>query len=685
MHPILSRLVRGKGRLSFDRSLVQRRHGGAFLFLLLFLGVSFLTRVALYVQAGSAAAWGMELFGVLAVGFIFDLGAALFCSLPLVLLLALLPRSFFDHRWARMLTAVTLVLGVSGLIFGAVAEWFFWEEFSSRFNFIAVDYLVYTHEVIANIRESYPMPIIFSSIVLAGLLLAMVVYRTKAVSLWLESANESLRGRWTALVWWSACAMIVGFFLNNDYVSVFKNTYHRELAKNGVWSLFAAFRNNELDYEQFYATRDIDRSFENLRNELSADGATQVGGPSRDTLRFVRNVGEELRPNVIQITVESLSADFLSIFNRVSRLTPNLEALASQSLVFENFYATGTRTDRGMEALTLAIPPTPGRSLVKRPKNDNLFTLGSIFRSRGYDTAFIYGGFGYFDNMNAFFGGNGYRVVDRATFSKGEITFANAWGACDEDLFRRTLKEADASAASGRPFHFFVMTTSNHRPFTYPEGRIDLPPGVSGRAGAVKYTDFAIGEFLRAAAEKPWFKTTVFVIVADHCASVAGKTELPVRNYHIPLFIYAPGGQVAPGRIKDLTSQVDYAPTLLGLLNWSYMSRFFGWDVRQATGDRRVLIGNYQRLGLYEPGELVVLNPKREINEYEGTAESGEFKRRGPHLDEEDETIAYYQTASYLYKNRAYRALSSEELRRESELKKGGLVSTTTALRPALP
>ena len=146
-----------------------------------------------------------------------------------------------------------------------------------------------------------------------------------------------------------------------------------------------------------------------------------------------------------------------------------------------------------MEALTLALPPTPGRSLIKRPRNENLFTLGSVFRSRGYDTAFIYGGFGYFDNMNYFFGNNGYRVIDR-TSPGADITFANVWGACDEDLFRWTMREADASFAANKPFHFFVMTTSNHRPFTYPEGKIDLPSKESGRSGAVKYSDFAIGD-----------------------------------------------------------------------------------------------------------------------------------------------------------------------------------------------
>jgi phosphoglycerol transferase MdoB-like AlkP superfamily enzyme len=314
-----------------------------------------------------------------------------------------------------------------------------------------------------------------------------------------------------------------------------------------------------------------------------------------------------------------------------------------------------------MEALTLSLPPTPGRSLIKRPRNADLFTLGSVFRSRGYDTAFIYGGYGYFDNMNAFFGGNGYRVVDRASVADSDITFANAWGACDGDLYRWTLREADAAAAKGQPFHFFVMTTSNHRPFTYPEGKIDLPSKVSGRDGAVKYTDYAIGEFLRAAATKPWYRNTVFVIVADHCAAVAGQAALPVQHYHIPLMIFSPGGQIAPGQVNDLMSQVDYAPTLLGLLNWSYASRFFGWDVVHASGDRRALIGNYQRVGLYEPGVLTVLRPRRGVDHYGYDPSSFALTPRTPDTDQVQETISYYQVASHLYREGLYRSISTEE------------------------
>jgi len=655
-------------RAGLRDKFVSRRHGGLVLFFAVFLGLSFLTRVALLLKAAHDVTWSTSLAAAFGWGLVFDLGAACFASLPLIVLLTVLPAGALQRRFMRWLAVGAGVLILFALLFGAVAEWTFWDEFGVRFNFIAVDYLVYTTEVLGNIRESYPLPLILGGLTATAAGLGWLGWRTGLPGAWLAAAPEPWRVRTRRGMWWLAGALAVGCALNSEWLPAFRNNYNRELAKNGLWSLFAAFRNNVLDYEEFYPTRPLDQTFARLRDELAEDGSLLLRPADYDTLRYVRNPGPELRPNVIQITVESLSADFLGLFNRASNLTPNLVDLAGKSLVFDNFYATGTRTDRGMEALTLSLPPTPGRSMIKRPRNEDLFTLGSVFRAKGYDTAFLYGGYGYFDNMNAFFGGNGYRVIDRAAVSAADITFANAWGACDEDLFRWTLREADASAAAGKPFHYFVMTTSNHRPFTFPDGRIDLPSKTSGRAGAVKYTDYAIGEFLRQAAQKPWFKDTVFVIVADHCASSAGKTELPVQNYHIPLIIYAPGGQIAPGHIRTLTSQMDYAPTLLGLLNWSYPSRFFGHDVRRIPAeDAHALLGNYQKLGHLEKGEFVVLRPRgHSTYRYElgGTALT-------PAPDSDyglREAISFYQAASYLYKNNLYRSLPADAFIRYSHL-----------------
>lgn len=646
----------------FCSLLSEERFRGLLIYSVAFLAIAQLTRGALLLKSWGDAASGADLPAAFGWGLLFDLGAAAFSSLPLIVLLSALPAGWGGRAWQRGVTYAGGAVILFALLFGAVAEWTFWDEFGARFNFIAVDYLVYTTEVVGNIRESYNLPLIFSGLALATTIITAIVLATGLPRRWLQCAHAPARRRWAAGAVWFALAVALGLALDESHLPAFANNYHRELAKNGLWSLFAAFRSNSLDYDRFYRTLPPEMAFARLRQELVQDGSVLLHPGAPDTLRYVANPGPELRPNVIQITVESLSADFLGAFNRASRLTPNLDALAQHSLMFENFYATGTRTDRGMEALALSLPPTPGRSMIKRPRNEGLFTLGSVFRAKGYDTAFIYGGYGYFDNMNAFFGGNGYRIVDRNSVQSGDITFANAWGACDEDVYRWTLREADNAVAAGKPFHFFVMTTSNHRPYTYPEGRIDLPPKVSGRAGAVKYTDYAIGKFLRDAATRPWFRNTIFVIVADHCASSAGKAELPVQNYHIPLLIHAPGGQIAPGRVATLTSQMDYAPTLLGLLNWSYPSRFFGHDVRKIPpGDAHALLGTYQKLGHLEKDELIVLSPQAGRQTYSVRLADGTQKPSGHSDYAEQEAISFYASASYLWKNGGYRALGADE------------------------
>ena len=236
--------------------------------------------------------------------------------------------------------------------------------------------------------------------------------------------------------------------------------------------------------------------------------------------------------------------------------------------------------------------------------------------------------------------------------------FENAWGVCDEDLYAWVLDEADRSHSAGKPFHHFVMTTSNHRPFTWPAGRISR--GLTGREGGVAYTDYALGKFLKKAATKPWFKDTVFVVVADHCASVAGKRELEVRKYEIPMFIYSPGN-IAPREVTTLCSQVDLAPTLFGLLDFTYTSRLFGRDVFRAVPDRhRAFVSNYQKVGLLADNKLAVLKPVAAVSEYACDINTGELSKSKIESEVED-AIAWYQCASWLFKHRGIGAISPTE------------------------
>lgn len=642
---------------------LRTRHGVVVLFFIFFLGLEFASRVALLIKASPFVSWDLSLLATFGWGFLYDTGTACWLALPLIVILTLLPGRFFKEAWGRYVTNIIIFLAVFLLLFGSLAEWFFWDEFGARFNFIAVDYLVYTHEVVNNILESYPVALLLSLIALISLAVQVIFWKTGLPVFWFSAASEKIGSRCKVGGFWSVGVISIGLIINQGWLPDFQNNYNRELGKNGIWSLFAAFKDNELDFNQFYPTVSDDQAFRRMKEEIVEDGSILLRPGERDTLRFYRHDGPELKPNVIQITVESLSYEFLHDAAKYGNLTPYLSELESKSLVFDNFYATGTRTDRGMEALTLSIPPTPGRSLIKRPNNAGLFTLGSLFRAKGYETAFIYGGYGYFDNMNSFFGNNGYRVIDRNSVSKDDVTFANAWGACDEDLYSWTIREADSLFKnSKKPFHFFVMTTSNHRPFTFPDGRIDLPSKISERRGGVKYSDYAIGKFLRDAEEKPWFKNTIFVIVADHCASSAGKNELTVENYHIPLIIYSPGGQFPKGHVKTVTSQMDFAPTLLGLLNWSYPSRFFGHDVLNIDPvEGHALVGNYQKLGHIEDGKFVMLKPVRKTVSSHHDFATGLTRTEQLETESWIETVSYYQVASYLYKNALYSALTPRE------------------------
>jgi phosphoglycerol transferase MdoB-like AlkP superfamily enzyme len=412
--------------------------------------------------------------------------------------------------------------------------------------------------------------------------------------------------------------------------------------------LFAAYRNNELNYDQFYKSISTKDAFRELRRNIATSESAFLSSDSLSIRRKIVNPGQEKRWNVVLISVESFSADFMGQFGNRQGITPFLDSLADQSLLFTNLYATGTRTVRGLEALSICVPPTPGQSIVRRPGNEDLYSLGKIFDSKGYKSEYIYGGYSYFDNMGYFFGNNGYQIVDRSAIHAEDIAYENIWGVADENLFDLALRQLDEGTKT-QPVFAHVMTTSNHRPFTYPDGRIDIPSHTS-REGAVKYTDYAIGRFIKMASSHYWFKNTLFIIVADHCASSAGKTELPVDKYHIPMLIFSPEN-VAPGRMERLMSQIDIGPTLLGMMNFSYTSNFYGYDMNKLEpGRERAFISTYQTLGYIRNGKLVVLSPHAKAEAFKLSPDN-KVLNRIKNDAVVSEAISWYQSASFSFRN----------------------------------
>jgi phosphoglycerol transferase MdoB-like AlkP superfamily enzyme len=529
-----------------------------------YLAFQALVRLALGVYNGDPGIFGSgRIVGALAIGLVYDIAVAGCLLVPLLLLLLALragPPPAAGGFGRRVVRVALLPFAVM-LVFVAAAEFVFWNEFASRFNFIAVDYLVYTNEVIGNIRESYPMPLLLSAVALASLALWWLLRRW----LWpvLQAPAPALTGRLARSALWLLLPLAGIGLLDASGKEFSQDSQANQLAGNGVFEFFHAYQTNEIDYERYYRTLPDNEALAHVRQAL------HIGGSPRqafDIRRQVAPAAAEKRWNVVLVSIESLSASYLGHFGNRSGITPNLDRMADEGLLFTQLYATGTRTVRGLEALSLSVPPTPGHSIVKRPHNDHLYTLGSVFAQKGYRSLYVYGGYAHFDNMRAFYEGNGYRVADRSALA------------------------------------------------------------------------------IRRARERPWFDDTLFVFVADHTHRGRGKMELPPRNYQIPMIVWAPG-KVAPGRVDHLASQIDVAPTLLGLLDFHYESRFFGDDILAPGARRRALLANYQTVGWYQDGLVIELKP----NSRSRVVDAGTGLERAPDARSEAmtaEAISYYQIAS---------------------------------------
>ncbi|WPY01344.1 Alkaline phosphatase/LTA synthase family protein [Candidatus Trichorickettsia mobilis] len=595
----------------------------------------------------------IELPTILFIGLINDLIPICYFLPPILVLSVLFYKLSTRSRY--LFSIATHFFAITILLLNAIAEMIFWDEFGTRFNFIAVDYLIYTHEIIGTVRESLPLPLIICSLLAVTVI---IVFTTRHYI-----SQQSINFQISKHLIYSGSLLFLGIIAFNFYdslrFSLSTNRYAIELARNGYYELFSAFRNNSLDYNKFYTTIDDNIALNVVRARIGQDSQEFLNNNNID--RYSNSVGykpisvfkshnlaKQQKYNVILITVESLSAEFMTAFGNKNNITPYLDELAKAGLFFTKIYATGTRTVRGLEAITLSIPPTPGSSIIRRPNNQHLFNISSIFKEQGYVIDFVFGGYSYFDNLENYFTGNNYKITDRSNLKAEEISFSNIWGVADEDILSKALAVADQNYTLNQPFFSLILTTSNHRPYTFPAGRIDLPSG-GGRNAAVKYTDYAIGKFIEAARTHPWFANTIFVIVADHCAASAGKTDLPVEKYHIPLIIYAPE-ILQPTVIDHLASQIDIAPTMLGLAlpGYSYKTKFFGQDILQAPPNR-AFISTYQLLGFMKDDNLVILAPNSLPNTYQLIANEKHKIEDLPALVQE--AISFYQLAYKLYIN----------------------------------
>ena len=560
----------------------------------------------------------------LALGLRYDLAVASMLVLPPLLLLSLAPDRVLGAPGFRR-AVLALCAGTAALlVFGVAVDFFFFQEYNERLNGKAIDYLSYA-STYALLWHDFPV-----ALVVGGAALSYVGLRRMFAGFGFPSSAVVVPVSRSA----ARLALLLPLALLGVRGSVQASidtslAYDSDSLVLAQWTLNGPFTLREALVARCFDEEIIDPRLGPLPEDralaLAAAAVALPGdrflGDADNPLRRISDSGRPPRDlNVVLVVLEGLSWHYVESLGGLPGLTPRLDALAGDGVLMESCFAVGTRTSRGIAGNLCGFPDLPGESVTKRvleePVQPDFMTLASVLQQRGHATLFVHGGDPDFDELQAFAAGHGYaRTVFGDDFTSP--TFRTAYGWCDEDLYAETLAELDAhegARAAEQPFFATLLTLSFHRPYEVPAGRVPATdPGFefAEQLDAVRYTDWALGRFLDAAAERPWFDDTLFVLVADHAGGFVEKPLSPA-THRIPFVLWGrPLGDLDGTRIDTICSQTDVAPTVLSLLGGRYRHAFLGASVLdRPAGTGQALVQRTDVLSLIaDDGDVLELRP----------------------------------------------------------------------------
>ncbi len=591
------------------------------------------------------------------LGLLDDAATGVLLALPFLFGLYLF-APLFRRRALAWIPHVMLLVFLGVLVFIAASELVFWNEFNSRLNGIAVFYLLFPHEVIGNLRESFDLGLILPAIAMLTLLFYWLLRRPLSAAISAPTAPGE-RPRVLLFAGLLSAAALPAYAFGPIAFSDYREV--NEVSKNGLHSFLKAALTNDSEYDGVYPGMPEADALATVRALVAQDNTRFLTPPGeRSLLRHVDNGATPKPLNIVLVLEESFGMSYLDGRDADGgSVAPNLRRLAKDAVFFSNIYATGNRTVRGLEAILTSFPPIPGISTSRRPGSEGINSLPFLLKRFGYQTAFLYGGRALFDNMGYYWSTIGYdEVWDQADIS--DPGFSTIWGVADEYLFTEALKRLDDRTAGGKPQFITLLTVSNHRPYTYPDGRIDKPSSQKKRLNAATYADWAFADFIERARGHDWFDDTVFVFIGDHGARIYGAAQVPVPSYRVPLLIYAPK-HIAPRLAPVVGSNMDFAPTLLGLLGFSYDSPFFGVDLlRVAAGGGRVVMEHNYSVAFGDGRDVAVLMPSAESKGYSMAPGPQDLEPvETPRPGVLGKAVALYQTAHRMFYARQYHGLSA--------------------------
>ncbi len=534
-------------------------------------------------------------------------GLGYILALPVLLtfLWSILPAKL--ARPLFILEKFWLVLTGSLVFFLELCTFPFMEEYSVRPNRLFVEYLLYPGELI-NLMLRGHLAAVIAVILMMAVFVFLFSRSIRGISIRKAPSVPAAVPVFILIAGLTFIAARSSFEhrpFNLAKASFSTNQIVNTLVANSGYSLITSIKGLFSEKSYTYKSMPVAEQISLIKDDTGFDYSPAT--PKHPTLNRLTAINRDRKLNIVIILEESLGAQFVGRLSG-GNLTPALDRIYSEGWGFTRLYATGVRSVRGIEAVTSGYTPTINTATVKREKTQkNFFNLGGLLREQGYHTSFIYGGESHFDNMRSFFLGNGYsEIIDITSYENPD--FVASWGVSDEDLFNKAVAHFDDMYQNGRMFYSLVFTSSNHDPFEIPDKFAKGAPRT--RDNAIRYADYALGRFYDTVKTKPYFKDTVFLVIADHDARAGGSDLVPARHFHIPGVIF--GGGISKRTENHVVSQIDMPKTLLSLAGISAVVPTVGYDLSNLPDDfkGRALLQFYQNFALLrDDGSLMMVLP----------------------------------------------------------------------------
>lgn len=620
--------------------------------------ITTISRFALFLVFKERVTQTPDYWMIFPIGLRMDIILLSYISFLPTFLLAVLPDNFLQK--IKKFFSFYFLFFLFLVFFMELASYDFIKEYDTRPNKLFIDYLIYPKEVVGTLVKSYMTSMIISFLVLGTALYfaikkapfwfypKYVVYRTKLLLFPLVSF----------LLFFGARSSLVSKRPINASNAIFStDQLTNNLGLNSLYTVsFALYSlKNEGNAAKMYGKMDAQEAIQRVKKYMGIP-ASDFTDSELPLMHLQQSVNPTVKPyNVVVFLQESLGAEYVGSLGGLP-LTPEFDKLTQEGLLFTNLYCTGTRSVRGIEAVVTGFLPSPSESVVKLSNSQTgFYTLAENLREKGYQTSFIYGGMANFDNMAAFFNGNGFsKIIEEKDYDKSKAAFKGTWGYSDEDLAVKA--NSYFKSIADKPFFSLMFSTSNHEPFEFPDGRIQLYDKKKNTVhNAMKYADFSIGKFFELAKKEAYFKNTIFLVIADHNTRTYGKNLVPINKFHIPALLIGPN--VPKGeKYSKLCSQIDIAPTLLNFIGMDILNPMPGRNLMQLASDvpGRAIMQFHDNNAFRIENQVVILQPNKEPLQFEMKNDTVLIPTKlNPEMAKD--ALAHITTANYLYKERKYR------------------------------